>query len=139
MNWHETLVKFNQVVDKSNTGRLGWEVRRFTGFEFIVGHALLIAATCYSVVGIKLWNSNIDDEDDDWETILECPGFEKYMKLYRFNQFRKFLPLVFENNSLKEVDPWWKFESAIDSFNSIRKERCISSHLKVFDESMSAC
>ena len=138
MDWHEMLVKFNRAVDKGNTGGSGRDVRRFTGSEFIVGHAILIAATCYSVTGSKLWNNNVDDEDDDWETILECPGFEKFMKLYRFKQFRKYLPLIFENDSLKEVDPWWKFTTAVDSFNAIRKERCISSYLKVFDESMSA-
>ena len=60
------------------------------------------------------------------------------MKLYRFKQFRKYLPFIFENDSLKEVDPWWKFKTAVNSFNAIRKERCISSYLKVFDESMSA-
>ena len=138
MDWHEMLAKFNEAVDKGNKGRSGREVRKFNGFEFIVGHAILIAATCYSVIGCKLWNSNVDDEDDDWETILECPGFEKYMKLYRFKQFRKYLPFIFANDSLKKVDPWWRFKTAVDSFNSIRKERCISSHLKVLDESMSA-
>ena len=77
MDWHEMLVKFNKAVDKGNTVGSGRDARRFTGSEFIVGHAILIAATCYSVIGSKLWNSNVDDEDDDWETILECPGFEK--------------------------------------------------------------
>jgi len=138
MNFHEMLVKFNPAVHKSNTGRSGREIKRFPGFEFIVGYAMLIAATCYSVIGSKLWNSIIDDEYDNWETILECPRFEKYIKLYRFKQFRKFLQLVFENDSLKEVDSWWRFKTAIDLFNLIQKERCISSHLKVFDKSMSA-
>ena len=73
----------------------------------MVAHALLIAATCYSTSGNKLWNSGSnDDKEDHWDSILECPGFEKYMKLYRFKQFRKFLPLVFENESIKEEDPW---------------------------------
>ena len=125
MDWHEMLVKFNEVVDKGNTGRSAREVRRFTGFEFIVGHAILIAVTCYSIIGGKFWNSNIDDEDDDWETILECPGYEKFMKLYRFKQFRKYLPFIFDNDSLKGVDLWWKFKTVVDSFNLIRKEGCI--------------
>ena len=75
MDWHEMLVIFNKAVDKGNTSKSGREVRRFTGFEFIVGHSILIAATCYSVIGGKLWNGNVDDADDDCETILECPGF----------------------------------------------------------------
>ena len=120
-DWKEALVRFNHRIDLSNKERSGREVRRFSKFEFLVAHALLIAATCYSTSGNKLWNSGSnDDKEDHWYSILECPGFEKYMKLYRFKQFRKFLPLVFENESIKEEDPWWRFKSAVDSFNYIR-------------------
>ena len=43
--WKEALVRFNHRIDRSNKERSGREVRRFSKFEFLVAHALLIAAT----------------------------------------------------------------------------------------------
>ena len=41
----EALVSFNHRIDRSNKERSGREVIRFSKFEFLVAHALLIAAT----------------------------------------------------------------------------------------------
>lgn len=60
------------------------------------------------------------------------------MKLYRFKEFRHFLPKIFEQPMEKDSDPWYCFSSAVNEFNEIRNELVQSSHVKVLDESMSA-
>ena len=74
--------------------------------------------------GSRLWNNNGEGKNKEWETILQPPGFDKYMKLYRFKQFRQLIPRMFEKEDLKDSDPWWQFKGAIDSFNQIRKVLC---------------
>ena len=70
-DWKDALVRFNHQIDQSIKERSGREVIRFSKFEFLVAHALMIAATCYSTSGNKLWNSGRnDDEEDHWDLIL---------------------------------------------------------------------
>ena len=59
------------------------------------------------------------------------------MKLYRFKEFRHYLPKVYERPAEKDSDPWWQFSSAIHEFNEIRNELITLSHVKVMDETMS--
>ena len=33
---------------------------------------------------------------------------------------KKFIPTIYESKELENIDPWWKFKSAIDDFNEIR-------------------
>ena len=73
-----------------------------------------------------------------WDTIMQRSNFSKHMKLYRFKEFRHFLPRIWENPGTKEQDPWWAFSSAVKEFNDIRDEEIIDSWEKVLDETMSA-
>ena len=65
----------------------------------------MIASVIYSMNGSRLWDK--DDKDyGGWEIVLKSPGFDKYMKLYRFKQFRQLMPLIFERQESK-TDLWW--------------------------------
>ena len=60
------------------------------------------------------------------------------MKEYKFKEFRRFLPVIYDNPKLKDTDPWWKFSDAIKEFNEIRKDLFVPSNVFGSDETMSA-
>ena len=60
------------------------------------------------------------------------------MKLYRFKEFRLFLPKIFKLPMEKDHEPWWVFLSVVKDFNNIRNDNVLSSWIKVLDESMLA-
>ena len=97
--------------------------RKFLIGKFITAHASLIAASSFKVSGHKLWRQGDknDTGEDDWASIIDCPGFDDYMKLYTFKQFRTYFPSMFECSNLKGIDPWWRFCGAVEDFNKIRK------------------
>ena len=66
-------------------------------------------------------------------------NFGKYMKHWRFKQIKTYVPQVMESKELKEhADDWWRFKTRVDEFNETRKRELLTSHVLVFDESMSA-
>ena len=111
--------------------------KHFTKWDFIIGHALIIGASCFCQTGRSLFDSN-DEEYKVWDTVIQKANFSQYMKLYRFKEFRYFLPKIHEQPFEKETDPWWRFSSAINNFNDTRNNLVISSWYKVLDESMAA-
>ena len=72
------------------------------------------------------------------DTVTQNTRFNRYMKLYRFKEFRFFYPRIYELTLEKDNDPWYCFSSAIKEFNDIRNEQVQSSWVKVLDKSMSA-
>jgi hypothetical protein len=44
------------------------------------------------------------------------------MKAYRFKHFRSFFPFIRADESLKDTDKWWRFQPAVDEFNTLRRE-----------------
>ena len=122
LDWRSSYSKMNSCITKQNSDNNSKKIRLFTSSEFIVAHALLIGASCYAICGKKLWITGYDktSEDDQWESIIECPNFDKHMRLYRFKEFKKFIPMIYESKDLEGKDPWWKFKKAIDEFNEIR-------------------
>jgi hypothetical protein len=93
--------------------------------------------------GNQLWTEsnghNQGEEAEVWESMISEPRFDQYMKHYRFEDFRRFLPLAFQCEKLKEKgDPWWQFQWAIAEFNPLRADRIFHSSWVAFDESMSA-
>ena len=59
------------------------------------------------------------------------------MKQWRFKQSRQYIPKVIADKSKEETDGWWKFSTRVTKFNAKRKELLKSSHILVFDKSMS--
>ena len=117
--WQESVADLNKVIDSHNTAQAK-SIKHFSHAEFLTAHAVIIASAIYSMKGARLWD-NDEKDDGEWETVLKSPGFDKYMKLYRFKQFRQLLPLIFEMKELKDTDPWWQFKKFVDVFNHNRK------------------
>ena len=42
-----------------------------------------------------------------------------------------------EEERRKEIDEWWRFKTRVENFNKIRKHHIFTSHILVFNESMS--
>ena len=59
------------------------------------------------------------------------------MKLYRFKEFRYFLPKIHEQPVEKDLDPWYCISSTVNEFNDIQNDLVQSSYAKVLDESIS--
>ena len=137
-DWDEKLIKMNRYIEEHNAKNPKRTIKKFERWDFVIGHALLIGASCYCQSGSMLFNDSKDSGDNTWDTIIPNAHFNRYMKLYRFKEFRHFLPKVFELPLEKDHDPWWPIASAIDDFNDIRKNNVESSWIKVLDESMSA-
>ena len=74
----------------------------------------------------------------DWLTIEPNARFDKWMPLYRFKEFRQFLPSIFKDVSKKDQDPWWKFSSAVKLFNDLRASYVMPSNNLCMDELMCA-
>ena len=60
------------------------------------------------------------------------------MKLWRFKQIRQYISGVMEDKEKEKSDDWWKFSTRVSQFIEKRKQIMKSSHIHVFDESMSA-
>jgi hypothetical protein len=45
---------------------------------------------------------------------------------------------IWEDESGKETNEWWRFQGAVDEFNHLRKNRLLSGFWMLIDESMSA-
>lgn len=138
VNWRQKVELFNAAYKKSGTkGRL------FTRQEFLVALGLLIAAAEFSHNGKDLFKrgdqKKIDCNDkENWDSLVSHPSFDNHMSYSRFKEFRRFLPEIWVNEAAKDEDPWYKFSSAIDDFNDIRRTSITTSRWKVADESMSA-
>jgi len=55
-----------------------------------------------------------------------------------FQNFREFLPLIFQDETMKDTDPWWQFSGAVKEFNVNRQHLVKGAKIKVIDESMCA-
>ncbi len=78
------------------------------------------------------------NDKENWDSLVSHPSFDNHMSYSRFKEFRRFLPEIWVNEAAKDEDPWYKFSSAIDDFNDIRRTSITTSRWKVADESMSA-
>ena len=54
------------------------------------------------------------------------------MRLWRFREIKSYVPVIMEDYD------WWKFKGQVEMFNKRRQSKINSSHILVFDESMSA-
>ena len=121
---------FNNLPNSKN------KIRTFSDGEFLICLGLMIGAVCYAQKGVGLWDSG--KKLPDWETLEPSAHFEQYIKAYRFKEFRRFLPSIYENPEKKNTDPWWRFCDAVDQFNAIRKDLLRCYNEVCVDETMCA-
>jgi hypothetical protein len=73
-----------------------------------------------------------------WPSISPNLQFEQFMAFSHFKDFRRFLPSIYANESLKGKDLWWEFAGAVDEFNLIRHTKLTFSEWISADETMCA-
>lgn len=137
-DWREKLEKLNKAVLASKS-----KCRLFTSKEFLTGLAIIIGAAEFARRGCDLFSVKdqlVDDDDDDdndaWPSLCQDPHFEQYMPFSRY--LRRFFPEIFVDEGKKETDPWYRFSSAIDEFNSLCQSEVLCSKWISIDETMSA-
>ena len=139
------IIKLNDAIKKDNIKRkesYQRVIREVSKGEYIIFHALLIGAATHNDQGDKLFHdesSKFGGRDKKRRRLSPRVNFGKYMKHWRFKQIKAYVPQVMESEELKgEADDWWRFKKRVDEFNANRKRELTTSHVLVFDESMSA-
>jgi len=135
-DWELKVMKMNQLIREDNK-QSNKEIKDFEPWDFIIGHALMIGASCYCQLESVLFDDSKENEDK-WDKIMQKENFSRHMKLYQFKEFRHYLPRIWEKPATKDQHPWRAFEGAVKEFNDIRDEEVIDSWVKVLDVSMIA-
>ena len=116
------VLTMNECIKSSRDSK----VKMFTHEEFLVCLGVMIGAAEFEHQGKKCWQStdHHDDHEVEYHSLVQHPNFDRFIPYSRFKEFRRFLPSIFENEQKRQAeDPWWKFCSAVDTFNSIRRAK----------------
>lgn len=135
--------KLNNIIERDNIKRkenYQRPIKKVQKSEYIMFHALTIAASAYAGQGETLWLQEYYKNKTKRikRGLSETVDFGEYLKLWRFDQIKMYIAEVMEDASLKDNDDWWRFKSRIDLVNRKRINTLMTSHILVFDESMSA-
>ena len=138
-NIDSEVEKVNKLIDKTNRDNKETYKRQFKQIsksEFVIFHALLIAASIFAEKGDKLWE---EERPKKRRGISKSVNFGRWMKAWRFRQLKLFIPRLMECEEMKAAgDDWWRFKKRVNDFNANRVNNLYASHALVFDESMSA-
>ena len=66
------------------------------------------------------------------------PNFDQFIPEYHFWHFREFLPLIFQDKTVKDTDQWWQFSDAVKEFSNNRQRLVKRAKIEAIDESMCA-
>ena len=100
---------------------------------------MIIGAACFPEKGDALFHERSINHNEAFTSIAYSPEFSKYMKLFRFKEFRKFLPATMIDEGLKNSgDPWYKFAAYVTDFNKVQLREINFSLWDLADETMSA-
>ncbi len=131
-------IKMNQSMRESRDNR----TRLFSPEEILIGLGLLIGACEFDQQGINCFKEGAHDDgesvNEEYCSLAPHPNFDRWMSFNRFKEFRRFFPTIWYQKDEEASDPWWKFSSAIETFNNIRKEKLVKGSWAIIDESMSA-
>jgi hypothetical protein len=121
-DWTQKLELLNTTIEQKNSKNpKSQRVRIFSESEFLVCLGLIVGAPEYGVKGSSLWQNSIGKKNEgDWQSIMPHPNFDRFILEYRFRQFWDFFPFIFQDASVKDIDPWWRFSGAVKEFNDIR-------------------
>jgi hypothetical protein len=89
---HGLVTRYNKTV---------WEYNQKASrpFPYVDMHFILtcftclIASTCYGIKGERLWRSSSHLLPEDFHGFVPHPEFDRYMPLYKFQQFKKYVCL----------------------------------------------
>jgi hypothetical protein len=87
-----------------------------------------------------LWRSECHRREKVFcKIILAIPDIEEFCMVYwRFEQFNKFSPAIWEKKEKKGIDEWWQGISMKDDFNKRHKKVTSASWKNTADQSMCA-
>ena len=115
----------------------------FTVEEFLKALSCLIGAACASQKGQKLFSgpasngfNTVEIGGREYATIEQVPNFRLKLTLTKWKDFVKYFPLIWNNKSTQQSDPWWRIRSLIEEFNRNREQLIQPSNTLVYDESM---
>jgi hypothetical protein len=139
-DWQVTLEKMNDAIIQHNNKSNSKKVKLFSPEEFLIAFGLLIGAAEYGARGSQLWDTMRDSQGGEhWDSMVPEANFNTHMKLYRFKDFRHFIPFAYKSQTLKNNnDPWWEFAEAVTEFNNIRNIRLKMPCWLSIDELMSS-
>jgi hypothetical protein len=129
------------IAEKNHMKRFSLgEIKPFSASKLIVGLALMIGGGAAGGNGCMMWCSERKRREKVFhKIILRIPIFEEFeMPYWRFEQFRKFSPAMWEKKEMEGIDEWWQGISMTDEFNNRRKKVIIASRENTADESMCA-
>ena len=135
-DWQFSLVKMNSTISEEACSSTA---KTFLTEEFLKGLAVMIGASCFNQKGYHLFLAVSDTVSvcgQEVPTVEQAPNFRRWMYLYRWKHFVKYLPTVWHNHDRKTIDPWWKIRSLFEEVNSVRTQYIMPSNTLVFDESM---
>ncbi len=138
-DWRKKVEKMNAAASASKT-----KCKPFTEKELLTGLAILIGAAEFAKRDSNLFSvkgqivEEGDDDDDKWASLCPEPHFENFMSFGGWEDFRRFFPYFFADETRKENDVWYQFSAAIDEFNEIRSNLVCGSRWISIDETMYA-
>ena len=139
INIADDIVKINEAIETANSERkknFQRTIKKVTKSEYITFIALVIGSICYKEKGERLFNDKIRHKK---KRFAKHPEFNKYMHFWRFKEIKTNVPHSMESMEMKaEGDDWWRFKQRVNDFNSKHQCNVNTSHVYVFDESMSA-
>jgi hypothetical protein len=128
------VIKFKNNENRFSLGKL----KRFTTSDFIFGMDFMIGGGAVDVNRCMLWSSERKQREKVFrKSILKVAYFEVCGMLYwRFEQFCKFSPAMWENKDTKGSDDWRQGINMTDEFNERCKKVISASRENTADESM---
>ena len=107
--------------------------------EYFVFHALMIASIVRAQQGAMLWKDDRKNMKKRRKGFYGDIDFGKNVKWWRFKQIKYFVPIVMEDATMRDEDvDWWHFKDHIIKHNENKKQIICTSHVIVFDESLSS-
>ena len=100
------FVKMNRAIQAYNNKHdLSCPIRIFSNADFLCCMALMIGSACYASNGKALWKQD-NNPEYGWLTIEPATNFGRWVKLYRFKEFRQFLASIYVDPARQNTDLW---------------------------------
>jgi hypothetical protein len=96
-NLFGTLRRYNECVTEYNNSlgerALSRNLCQYADIHFLLScFAIMISSACFGVRGERMWLSgSTGSSGSDLEGIVAHPNLDKYVPLYRFNQFKRYV------------------------------------------------
>jgi len=120
-SWQTELFKMNVAIQHYNANpRILRPIKEFIPHGYFIVMSLIIAATSFPEKGDALFHEQNRNYNKAFISIAYSPKISKYMKLFRFKEFQKFIPDTMVDEELNDSgDPCYKFSGYVTAFNKV--------------------